>query len=83
MNGMKYLVFQYEDNGIETLYLFPETEKHADFAARMPKQWKAVRGGFFRLMDGTIVLYGEAFSLGLRGDQKKDHALFVKQALVD
>lgn len=79
MNGMKYLVFRYQGTTIEFLYLFPEREKHADFAARQGPLLEPIRGGFCRLMDGKYYLYGEAFSLGLHGDKEKDTALFLKQ----
>ena len=85
---MKYLVFRYADTDMERLYIFPESEKHADFTSRFNPEWKAIRGGMIQLVvdgyDSTtrIHIYGEAFSLGLMPDKEKDLAL-VKMQLVD
>ena len=88
LNGMKYVVFKREGSGGGKIYLFPETEQHSEFAARMPKEWKAVRGGFVRFMiqdadgntlEGRFKCYGESFSLGLQSDPEKDLILLYRE----
>lgn len=90
LNGMKYLVFSdvvkcdcsclpcichFSDR----IYLFPAVEQHKEFAARMPKEWKPIRGGFFWIYDGVPQCYGESISLGLQSDPKKDLALLLNE----
>lgn len=82
LNGMKYLVFS-DGTMSERIYLFPAIEQHKDFAARMSKDWKPIRGGFFWIYDGVPQCYGEAFSLGLPGDSKKDLKLLMNEIKKD
>lgn len=88
--GMKYIVARYADTTMERFYLFPEAEQHKDFAARLPVDWKPIRGGYVcyngwmreeeSCKDKPLFqVYGEAFSLGLRGDKEKDLALMLSQ----
>lgn len=80
---MKYLVFKHADTEMERVYLFPEEIQHKDFAAMMPQKWKAVRGGMVSVYasDDTLCyhVFGDAWSLGLARDTKKDTALIKKQ----
>lgn len=86
LNGMKYLVFT---NGYEErIFLFQAIIVHSDFARLMPKEWKAIRGGFvlFMLQDadgntleGRFKCYGESISLGLQSDPEKDMQLLWRE----
>lgn len=88
MNGMKYLVFQFQGTHREQIYLFPAEVQHSVFASSMPQEWKPVRGGFvwFMMLDadgntleGKFQCYGQAFSLGLQSDPEKDLLLLHRE----
>ena len=78
---MKYIVLRYKnDETSERVYMFPQQEKHDEFAERavMP-DWRVVRGGFVMLESGKLYCYGEAFSLGLTADKERDTKLLYQQ----
>jgi hypothetical protein len=89
MNGMKYLVFKC--GVLETIYIFQANIQHKDFAsillkASSPYIGKPVRGGFVYFVQrgedpnlGQLQCRGEAFSLSLLADPKKDTELLLQQ----
>lgn len=89
---MKYLVFKHSTSGHEVLHIFDKEEKHKDVARTLghscssvagvrlypEPSWRCVRGGFVAHLEGRLICWGEAFSLGLRSDPDKDTALLLK-----
>ena len=79
---MKYLVFS--AYGRESAYLFPEEVSHKDIAEALTTiRMAPVRGGFVSVWANgdklMVSAFGEAFSLGLVADKKRDSALIESQ----
>jgi hypothetical protein len=80
---MKYVVLRNLDAGSEHMYLFHKDEVHSHVATTLcaafkHDRWTPARGGYVRLSATGLKCWGEAISLGVYSDPKKDTEMLAK-----
>lgn len=71
----KYIVLDYSAMHGETLFIFPETVKHSDFAHDMGRMRTIVSAGFVRQVGFNFACFGRSDSLGIDSRPDADTAL--------
>ena len=71
----KYIVLDYSVMHGDTIFIFPETVKHSDFAHDMGRMRTIVSAGFVGMAGGKLHCYGGSESLGIVSGPDEDTML--------